>query len=340
MNDPSSQRARYQFLLSSAAFALAAVVLCRMFLLDGRSSSDVIATHWNRAGEVDGAGKVTELLLVLSLMAGAPAGVVVALVAFRAPLRRGSMLLSALTGFTTFLGTLAVCVSWSVAALNQGVTHYQEAAPMRGTHVALVVALPLLSGAGAARAARFLWPTSGREAALDPSLHLAPGEREIWLGWASSSAWLWIGLPLCLALAWAFVVGRAGPLPVVLLAVVALVIDAFSVLRVTVDRRGLSIRYGHLGLVHQSISLEKVDSARALDIRPMDHGGWGYRGSLFLLGKAALVVRRGEGIEVTLRAGRKFLVTVDDAQTGAALLNGLVEQQSKAENERARSDDK
>ena len=70
-----------------------------------------------------------------------------------------------------------------------------------------------------------------------------------------------------------------------------------------------------------------MDGARALNVKPMNHGGWGHRGSLLLLGKAAVVVRRGDAIEVTLRGGRQFLVTVDDAETGAALLNGLVQQQ-------------
>jgi hypothetical protein len=36
------------------------------------------------------------------------------------------------------------------------------------------------------------------------------------------------------------------------------------------------------------------------------------------------VLRRGDAIEVALRNDRRFAVTVDDAATGAALLNGLV----------------
>jgi hypothetical protein len=39
---------------------------------------------------------------------------------------------------------------------------------------------------------------------------------------------------------------------------------------------------------------------------------------------SAIVLRRGEALELTFRGGRRFAVTVDDAATGAALLNGLV----------------
>jgi hypothetical protein len=99
--------------------------------------------------------------------------------------------------------------------------------------------------------------------------------------------------------------------------------DAFSMLRVNVDRHGLRVVYGHLGVVRQLIPLHKIERATAVEVRPMTHGGWGYRGSLILFGKATVLVRGGEAIEVTQRNGRRFIVTVDDAATGAALLNAL-----------------
>ena len=45
---------------------------------------------------------------------------------------------------------------------------------------------------------------------------------------------------------------------------------------------------------------------------------------LALFGAAAVVVRRGPALRLALRDGKTFLVTVDDAATGAALLNDLI----------------
>jgi hypothetical protein len=69
------------------------------------------------------------------------------------------------------------------------------------------------------------------------------------------------------------------------------------------------------------IALDKVSSARAIDLEPAQWGGWGWRASP---NGSAIVLRRGEALELTFKGGRRFAVTVDDAATGAALLNGLV----------------
>jgi hypothetical protein len=49
-------------------------------------------------------------------------------------------------------------------------------------------------------------------------------------------------------------------------------------------------------------------------------------GLLLVFGAAAVVLRRGPALRLTLRDGKTFLVTVDDAATGAALLNDLITQ--------------
>ena len=46
--------------------------------------------------------------------------------------------------------------------------------------------------------------------------------------------------------------------------------------------------------------------------------GWGYRGSLRLFGRAAVVVRRGERLELSLMGEQSFVVTVDGSATAAA----------------------
>ncbi len=324
--EQDSQAVRTQCLLACTAIALAAVALSRWFLL-GHAPSDVVATHWNVSGQADSAFTVSGLLWGLSATALAPAAIAIVLLAMRWPLQRQPLLLSGLSAVTTFVGTLTACISWSIAALNEGATRWQDAAPMPGRHVVLVVVLPLLLAAVAAFLARKIWPPSSRAAQLSPSLNLESEERAVWMGRVHAGAWLWIGLPLSAGLAWTVVELTGAFAALLVLGALVILADTFSMLRVIVDREGLSVRYGHLGLFRQLIPLAKVDGARATHIKPLNHGGWGYRGSLLLLGKAAVVVRRGDAIEVTLHEGRLFLVTVDDAATGAALLNGLAQQQ-------------
>jgi hypothetical protein len=83
-----------------------------------------------------------------------------------------------------------------------------------------------------------------------------------------------------------------------------------------------------LGLWRTGVALRDVVQAEAIDIRPLEWGGWGYRGSLRLMGRAAVVLRAGPGVRLELRGGRVLAVTVDDAETAAGLLNDLVARRS------------
>jgi hypothetical protein len=67
-----------------------------------------------------------------------------------------------------------------------------------------------------------------------------------------------------------------------------------------------------------------IASGRAIDLRPRDWGGWGYRGSLRLAGRAGWVLRAGEALELTLTDGRRFAVTVDGAAGAAEVLASLL----------------
>jgi hypothetical protein len=65
-----------------------------------------------------------------------------------------------------------------------------------------------------------------------------------------------------------------------------------------------------------------VGSIAVIDARSLGvPGSWGIR---VLPGRVTIVMRSTLGIRVTRRDGRTFFVTVDDAATGAALLDALV----------------
>ena len=58
-----------------------------------------------------------------------------------------------------------------------------------------------------------------------------------------------------------------------------------------------------------------------IDVRPTEWGGWGYRGSPTLMKRAAVVLRAGPGIRLDLHDGKVFVVTIDNPEIPARLLN-------------------
>lgn len=95
-----------------------------------------------------------------------------------------------------------------------------------------------------------------------------------------------------------------------------------ATVHVRCDATGLVVRYGLLGWPVQRIPMAQIVVAHAIDLEPVDWGGWGYRWAPGQNATAA-VTRRGPAIVVERTDGRRFAVTVDDATTGAGTLNDL-----------------
>lgn len=108
------------------------------------------------------------------------------------------------------------------------------------------------------------------------------------------------------------------------LAVLGLAALPFTSIGVTIDERGLRVEYGMLRWPVSRVGLEEIEQVTAIDLRPAQWGGWGYRGSRAVLKRAAVVLRAGPAIEMELVGGRRFAVTVDDAEVGARALQQLV----------------
>lgn len=176
------------------------------------------------------------------------------------------------------------------------------------------------------------WALAGRPPELDepiggvplgdalPSAGLAPGARAAWEG-TSSNGWLAVlGVVIggvCLVAAPLVSWGLLLPGSLGLLACVTT-----SMLQVRCDGRGMVVRYGLLGWPVQRIALQQIAAAHAIDLDPLEWGGWGYRWAPNQNGTAA-VTRRGPAIVIERIDGRRFAVTVDDALTGAGTLNDL-----------------
>jgi hypothetical protein len=118
----------------------------------------------------------------------------------------------------------------------------------------------------------------------------------------------------------------ADPLLVWLLSAIAvllLVLAATTLaFHVRVDDSGLHVE-SVLGIPRFHVPLTDIESAARVEVNPMgEFGGWGLR--LSTGRRFGVVLRAGEGIEVLRRSGKRFVVTVADAGTGAALLEALV----------------
>lgn len=167
---------------------------------------------------------------------------------------------------------------------------------------------------------------SGDIAAAD-ALGLAPSERVIWIGTAtvSRAGRGILGGLVVLVFALAAVLIGTGTADAwaaaILIATAVLLLVAFLVtlvFRVRIGANGLRVRSA-AGWPTIEIPASDVTAVRAVTVSPFgDFGGWGLRHGLD--GRSGVVLRAGDALEVTRTDGRRFVVTIDDAETAASVL--------------------
>ncbi|MFJ9736659.1 DUF1648 domain-containing protein [Streptomyces sp. NPDC101166] len=188
------------------------------------------------------------------------------------------------------------------------------------------IAVLLLAGVAAGALAWRLAGPGGRSEPTPPgpSMTLAEGEAVAWSRTVTSRALLLTAGAVVVGALPAMALGswRAG-LPALVL---GLVCAPFAGVRVTVDRRGLTVASTVLPRPRLALPLADVVSAAGVQVDAMgDFGGWGYR---IRPDRRGVVLRSGEALSVRTAAGRDYVITVDDSATAAALLNGLVDRRT------------
>jgi hypothetical protein len=159
---------------------------------------------------------------------------------------------------------------------------------------------------------------------VSSEVRVGPREKLVWISHAHS---------MIFRVAAALLVVVAGVLvfffvwPATILFVIAVLIAFVSEITVRVDDAGLHTIWGPLGWPRQVIPLDSIIEAHAQDIRPMQWGGWGFR--ITSKGTAANI-RSGPGIVLERRTGNIYVVTVDDADQGAGVLNALRDRSATA----------
>jgi hypothetical protein len=149
----------------------------------------------------------------------------------------------------------------------------------------------------------------------------------LWTGRCSSRglALLGVGLTLVLlAIGLGIVIALSGQPGVQwtgwFVAIVGVVVGVLSYLmsslEVRVDASSFVVAFGPLGLPRRVVALTDVVEVSAIIVDPQEWGGWGYRWIPWAKATAA-VIRKGPGIVLVLRDGRRFAVTVENAVEGA-----------------------
>lgn len=294
-----------------------------------------IAIHWGVAGP-DGYGTVGSLVLLL-----------VAIVTAFAALAVGSAWRQSLVGLLTrnqkirlvssvWLSVLSsVGMAGSVAG-QRGLAHASQA-----PNVGPALLLGALSGVVLAAVAWMALPKSDASLMLDTesepvemvdSEHLSDTGPAFWYRTVRLSSGVLIALVVVVILAagsavYATIRAPSGAIvALVLPVVVLLIVVATSCWRITADRRGLTAR-SILGWPRVVIPVEKISAVAVINVTPLaDFGGWGWRFASH--GRSGIIMRAGRAIEVTRTNGKRFVVTVDDAQTGAGVLAAARRQRS------------
>ncbi|MET8581422.1 hypothetical protein ABZX39_11075 [Streptomyces collinus] len=94
---------------------------------------------------------------------------------------------------------------------------------------------------------------------------------------------------------------------------------AFVHVDLKLDKECVEVRCGHIGVPRRRIPLTEVAGADFTPVvTPRQWGGWGYRWRPEK--GTAVVVRRGEGVVLSLWDGHTFTITVDNAESAVRVI--------------------
>lgn len=338
---PAMSGARHRGVAAAIVCGIEAALLATMVAVPAALWSRLpprLADHWTLAGTAD--GSMPRLVTLLTLGVIAVPGAALFLAGWLAGRRGGpggrprpgrtprvaaagvmAVGLMAIGLFLTAMATGSVLLI-SVVNLGRGGLRSDSVGP--GAMPLLVAGSALVTVFSGLILRRYggFGATDGEEPPA--RLGLQAGERAVWSGRARARWALPAGVLLIAAGALTRVLAAHWGLTIVLVLTGVLMLG-FTSVRVRVAARGVSVSYGVLGLRLTRIRRSRIASAAAVELRSFS---FGYRGSLLLFGSAAVILRRGPALRLTLRDGKTFIVTVDDAATGAALLNDLISARS------------
>lgn len=304
-------------LVAPVVIAAAALVLILIWLPE---LPDRVVTHWGPSGP-DGFGSPAAYVW-MQLLVGLGIPLLLTLPVL-------GMMRDAWGPTCRLLGAMSLGIAVLIAAASAGSVAIQRGSgdvDAIGVVVALGVSGMLVFGAVGwfAQPNVVTPPAPGRTARLQ----LAPGERAAWFGTASMGRAGVIGLGvavliLAVTTVWVLLLEPGvGWILAGLTVLLVVLIATTLVFRVRAGAEGLNVR-SVAGWPRWSIPASDIADVQVVTVNPMgDFGGWGLR--LSVDGRVGVVLRTGEALQITRRKGRPFVVTVDDAETAAAVLSAQV----------------
>lgn len=285
------------------------LLLVAPFLIYWSELPNPMAIHWGVGGEPNGSAPPIVLVVVLAALL---VGIVVAVRrAVAVTPSEGPSFVAGLFATTSLL----VGVSWLSVLANRDAGSWEEAGSVTWGGIAVLLASALAVGAIG------WWVAGGssvpaRPTAVDlPHLDIGDPLHAVWSGRGFGKLITGIGV---------FVVGSGlvtWGVSGLVLVIMGVVVLAFSHVRVTIAEGGIVVSLGWWGFPMWRVPMDSVARAEVEKVRPLAYGGWGYR---LRPGVRATIVRGGEALRLVRSDAADLVYTVDDASTGAGLVNAIV----------------
>ncbi len=293
---------------------------------------DRVATHWNASGDPDAFGSASSLLiatLVLGLaIPAATVGVTLPM------LRRGvrGITFRLMGAFAAGMGVFGAGLGTALTYIQRGIEDGSAAQDVTAPNL-IALGLGLLVGACA-------WLYQPRQEAPAPhtfaatDVVLSGEQRGVWVSTAAMSKTFklvllanGVALVALTVLLWATNGIATGLIMVGTTAFLGLMIGAVATFTVRVDPNGLSV-ISAIGFPRLHVPLSEIEAVGTATVNGIaEFGGYGIR---MVPGGTGVVLRNGEALQVMRTNGRRFVVTMDGAQTAAALLNTYVQRTARA----------
>lgn len=287
---------------------------------------DPVAVHFGPDGRADGFRSTGDLVLMAVGIQAVTAAVMSAIVASagRHPIG-GRALLGLPAAVVGFVGGVAVG-----SVLGQRGLETATTATLAGWVLPAAFVVAGTAGAVAALVGprpAVVAPAVGGAPAHAPRTDLGGGAG-VWRGTTRSSPALAMlaALVLVPGLAATWAGGGATGLVLPLLLLPLLAVAASARFSVVIGPTGVRVR-GVMGWPRTHVPLDVVSGASVEDVRPMAYGGWGWR---LRQGRTAVITSAGPGLVVTRSDGMALVVTLDDAEEAAGVVNGLVDRREAA----------
>lgn len=279
---------------------------------------DPVASHWGPGGSPDGFSSLAALLTTASVLGIGCVALFAAIGLFSG---RAAATLRITAASTVWIcGMLAVLLVGSLAG-QRGLTDAHQTSGLDWIVLAALLT-PVIPAALAALLvpADRPQPATGPLPASAPRVRLAETTRAVWLRPTSGGPGPMVAIAGTLVIVVLSIVSRM-PALLALAALLALLFATMFAFRVRIDAAGIEVRSA-LGWPRIRIGAEEIERAEVIDVSPFrDFGGWGWR--INHSGRQGIVLRSGPGLLVERSGGRSLVITVDDADQAAALLNTM-----------------